>query len=208
MVKIDNLRFFQPTPEFRKMMILEALKERPELSQKELSNIAGIVPSLVNKYINELKKEGYIKTEALGRSVRYNLTNEGLSELYYLRLSFFNDIVSLSRKIEASLENIFLKLKGKNYIGIYGAGLVGKVLAELLLNKDYNVVVFFDDDQSKIGTRIYGIPVVSISSKVNIDALIIASVKNSKKMIENAKKHNFFDLYVFRTEDFRLSWHG
>ncbi|MDK2839020.1 MAG: hypothetical protein PWQ83_555 [Thermosipho sp. (in: thermotogales)] len=208
LIKIDTLKFFQPTPEYRKLVILEALYENPNLSQKELSAIAGVVPSLVNKYINELEKKGYIETKDLGKNKIYNVTGEGLSELYFLKLSFFNDIVNLSKRIDSQLENIFLKLKGKNEIGIYGAGLVGKVLAELLLNRGYNIVVYFDDDNGKVNSRVFGIPILPLNSKVRIDALVVASIKNSEQMVKKAKKFDFTDIYVFKTEEFKLSWHG
>ncbi|ANQ54310.1 MarR family transcriptional regulator [Thermosipho sp. 1063] len=208
MVKIDALKFFQPTPEYRKLLILESINKDSEISQKNLSSLVGIVPSLVNKYLNELRERGLIKVENLGKKLRYFLTEEGISELYYLKLAFFNDIVSLSMKIESHLENIFLKLKSKNFIGIYGAGLVGKTLAQLLLNRGFNVVVFFDDNTQKIGNRYFGIPVISIKDKAEIDAIIVASIKNSEVMVRKAKKYQHSDIYVFNTEEFKIKWHG
>ncbi|ABR31252.1 MarR family transcriptional regulator [Thermosipho melanesiensis] len=208
MIRIDALKFFRPTPEYRKLLILEALKENSDISQKDLSVIVGIVPSLINKYLNEFKELGLIKVESQGRKIRYILTDEGVSELYYLKLSFFNDVVSLSIKIESHLENILLKLKSKKNIGIYGAGLVGRALAQLLLNRGFNVVVFFDDDEKKIGDRYLGIPIVNIASKAGVDALIVASIKNSEKMVKIAKNFHYSDIYLFNTEEFKIKWHG
>lgn len=208
MIKIDNLKFFEPSPYFRKMLILEMIFENENITQKQLSLKVGIVPSLINKYLSELKSEGMVSISKVGKRAKYNLTPEGISELNLMRLEFFNDIVSLSNKIDSHLENILLKLKGKKHIAIYGAGLVGKTLCQLLVNKGFEISVFIDDDISKVNSRIEGIPVVSLDTPVNYDALVVASFKNALKMAKKALESGFRDIYVFKTEDFRLIWYG
>ncbi|SHH19557.1 winged helix-turn-helix transcriptional regulator [Thermosipho atlanticus] len=208
MVKISNLKFFEPSPYFRKMLILESIYEDETITQKQLSIKVGIVPSLINKYLSELKKDGFITVTKTGKRAKYNLTKNGLSELNLMRLAFFNDIVNLSNQINVHLESIFLKLKGKRHIAVYGAGIVGKTLCELLVNRNFNVVVFFDDDESKIGTRIRGIPVISINSPAKFDALVVASFKNARKMANKALSIGFRDVYIFKTEGIKLIWYG
>jgi len=207
-IKIDNLKFFEPSPYFRKMLILDLINENENITQKQLSLSVGIVPSLINKYLAELKNDGLISISKVGKKARYNLTSEGISELNLMKLEFFNDIVSLSNKIDSHLENILLKLKGKKHIAIYGAGLVGKTLCQLLINKGFNVSAFLDDDPLKNNTRIEGIPVVSPDTPVKYDALVIASFKNAISMAEKALKLGFRDVYIFKMEDFRLVWYG
>lgn len=208
LIKIDNLKFFEPSPYFRKMVILEMIFENENTTQKQLSLEVGIVPSLINKYLAELKNEGMITISKVGKSAKYYLTSEGISELNLMRLEFFNDIVSLSNKIDSHLENILLKLKGKKNIAIYGAGLVGKTLCQLLVNKGFNVTVFIDDNISKVNSRIEGIPVVPLDTTVSYDAMVVASFKNALNMAEKALKKGFRDIYIFKTEDFRLVWYG
>ncbi|MBO8161605.1 MAG: winged helix-turn-helix transcriptional regulator [Thermosipho sp. (in: Bacteria)] len=208
MIKVDNLKIFEPTPYFRKMMILEFINENRMITQKQLSLKVGIVPSLINKYVAELQNEGLIRIVKEGKRANYFLTDEGLSELNLMKLVFFNDIVSLTNKINSQLENIFLKLRGKTNIAIYGAGEVGKALGKLLTNRGFNVVAFFDDDKKKLNSRIEGIPVISLGTPARFDALVVASFKNSKKMAEKALKFGYRDVYIFKTEDLKLIWFG
>ncbi|QTA37407.1 winged helix-turn-helix transcriptional regulator [Thermosipho ferrireducens] len=210
MIKLKELHFFIPSTVYRKLLILSYINKNQKASQMEISQYVGIVPSLVNKYIADFEKDRLLVKRKEGKHYVYELTLEGLSEMNYLRLLFFDEISKLYGMINSQLENIFLKLKGKKLIGIYGAGLVGNILADLLSQKNYIVSVFFDDDIEKIGNRINGIPVVKLGDFAKIEALVIASFKNGEKMVEKALKKGYRDIYRFKIEEdfIKLIWVG
>ena len=84
----------------------------------------------------------------------------------------------------------------KNKVMIIGAGNAGKHICEQMQTnkKNYNPVVFIDDDSNKIGRIICGVPVagntneiVKIASKYNVSEIILAissiSTENKKRIL-------------------------
>ena len=51
MLNIEKYTFFNPSPNFREMMILKLISEDNDISQDKISKNVGIVPSMVNKYL-------------------------------------------------------------------------------------------------------------------------------------------------------------
>ncbi|MCX7654377.1 MAG: nucleoside-diphosphate sugar epimerase [Fervidobacterium sp.] len=203
---MEGFEFFEYSPLFRQMMILQALSEGLT-SHSEIALKAGIVPSLVNKYLRDFLNEELVKKER----GKYKLTSQGIIKLNYLRLAYLSEISNLYKDIETKFQDIFLKLVGKRDICIYGAGVVGKMIFTLLANKEkFNLVAFLDEDNEKIGKKIEGIPILSLNTLIQVDAVIVASFKNAETMMEKALKHGFKNVYTveFLKDRLRLIWRG
>ncbi len=203
---MEKFDFFEYSPLYKQMMILQALSEGIT-SHSEISLKAGIVPSLVNKYLKSFLSDELVeKVEG-----KYKLTNKGLIKLNYLRLAYLSEISELYKNIEVKFQDVFLKLVGKKDICIYGAGVVGKMLFRLIANKEkFNVIAFLDDDKNKVGTKIEGVPVLSLETNIQADALIVASFKNVDKMCEKALRKGFRNVYSveFLGDKLKLVWRG
>lgn len=203
---MEGFNFFEYSPLFRQMMILQALSEGLK-SHNEIALKAGIVPSLVNKYLKSFLHDGLVKKE----EGKYKLTPQGVVKLNYLRLAYLSEIAQLYKDIEIRFQDVFLKLVGKKDICIYGAGVVGKMLFGLITNKEkFNVVAFLDEDEKKINTKIEGLPVLPLNTKLNVDAVIVASFKNAEIMAKKALENGFRNVYAvdFVGEKLRLVWKG
>ncbi|RPI57361.1 MAG: hypothetical protein EHM55_02050, partial [Acidobacteria bacterium] len=92
---------------------------------------------------------------------------EGVGVTYFPRSILLIDALVLiglagSVRLAARAHRDLLAGKGGRRVLIYGAGDAGEALVRemrLSLSKDYNPVGFVDDDRSKVGQRIHGVPV-------------------------------------------------
>lgn len=203
---MENYKFFEHTSLARQLFILQALSEGTT-TQNEIAIKAGIVPSLVNKYLKLFLQEGFVeKTKG-----KYNLTQKGIIKLNYLKLMYLLEISQLYQSIEIKFQDIFLKLSGKRSICIFGAGVVGKMLLGLIANKaNINVISFLDEDKKKVGSKINGIPILPLEEKVQADAVIVASFKNGELMAKKALENGLRNVYVveFVSDKLKFVWKG
>jgi len=203
---MSEFKFFEYSPNFRVMMILKAL-ENGTTTHGEIASLAGIVPSLVNKYLKKLKSEGLVDNP----NGRYQITEKGKISLSYLYLSYLSEIVDLYGSIENKFQDIFLKLIGKRELCIFGAGMVGRMLERLITTRsNFHIVAFLDEDEKKIGTKIDGIPVISLEDKFQADAIIVASFKNSEEMVRKLLERGVRSVYQleFMGDRLKLTWRG
>jgi len=198
--------FFEYSPVFRRMAILQALSEGIT-KHSELALKSGIVPSLVNKYLKDFEKEGLV--EKVNRT--YKLTNTGLIRLNYLRLGYLSEIAQMYKNIELKFADIFLKIAGKRDLCIYGAGVVGKLLMHLISTRQsHNIVAFLDEDEKKIGTKIEGIVVLPLETRISADAYLVASFKNGEIMAKKLLERGYRNVYTFEfsKDKLKLVWKG
>lgn len=203
---MEEFKFFEYSPTYREMMILKALKSGTT-THSEVAASAGIVPSLVNRYFKKLQDEGYVEKN----DGRYQLTQKGLIRLNYLLLAYLSEIVDLYGEIEVKFQDIFLKLAGKKELCIFGAGVVGRMLEKLIANRGgVAIVAFIDEDQQKIGTRIDGVPVISLGERCQADAYIVASFKNGDSMTRKLLELGYRNVYLveFAGDRLKLVWRG
>lgn len=206
MEHMENYKFFEHTSLARQLFILQSLFEGIN-TQSGIALKAGIVPSLVNKYLKIFFKEGLVDK----KEDKYILTQKGIVQLNYLKLMYLSEISQLYQSIEIKFQDIFIKLSGKRSICIFGAGIVGKILFRLISSKNnINVVAFLDEDKSKIGTKIEGIPVLNPNTRIQVDAVIIASFKNGELMAKKALENGLRNVYTVEFVDDKLKfiWKG
>ena len=74
----------------------------------------------------------------------------------------------------------------------------------------FNVLSFIDDNKEKIGTKIDGIPVISLDAVLQVDAVIIASFKNAEIMTKKALSRRLRNVYSVEFSDnkLKLTWRG
>ncbi|MGQ9855349.1 MAG: winged helix-turn-helix domain-containing protein [Fervidobacterium sp.] len=203
---MENFTFFEYSPLYRQMAILQALSEGIT-KHSEIALKAGIVPSLVNKYLKSFESEGLVQKSGN----KYLLTENGQIKLNYLRLSYLSEISQMYKSIELKFQDIFLKLVGKRDICIFGAGVVGTMLARLISTRQsHNIIAFLDEKVEKINTKVEGIPVMPVDTKIQADAYIVASFKNAQKMAEKLLSKGYRNVYTvdFSEGKLKLVWRG
>jgi FlaA1/EpsC-like NDP-sugar epimerase len=203
MLELSGFNFLLPSPLVKELLILTTIQKYPNISQRKISKEVSLVPSMVNKYINDLKLKNYI--EVVGENnkhTQYLLTENGLKRLKILTLSFISEISILYSQTQDIFSNVSKILKDKKIekLFLYGAGEVGEIFLNVL---DVEVIGFIDDDVKKQGKYFNGYKIYSPlqAIKMNYDCVVVASFKNSNSILENAKKVNLNNIFLFTITD-------
>lgn len=202
MLKLESLNFFNPSPLYRELLLLMSIKKNPNISQEELAKIADIAPSMVNRYIKQFVEQGYVEKSGTNkRNMIYYLTIQGSNRLQFLILLLMSEISQLfmetKEKFTKALE--VLKRERKSKILLYGAGVVGKIVLNVLRTENFDVIGFIDDSPLKQGDRMYGLKVYDPKKalKIPYSMVIIASFRHSKIILKKAKEIGLKNVYVF-----------
>jgi predicted transcriptional regulator len=201
-MNLNEFSFFNPSPDFREMEILKTINENPETSQEKIALKAGIVPSMTNRYIRDFEESGLLKKVGkTRRNMNYELTDAGKARLGFLSLAFLKEAAKMytdSYDIFGSLIEI---LSDRNYKGIYlyGAGIVGGILTEILKLENIKILGFIDDSISKQNEKFHDIQIYSpeIIEGKEYDVIIVASFRHTGEIIQQAKKYKMKNIYIF-----------
>ena len=100
-----------PSPEteqYRSLQILHELANDDSLTQRDLSSRLGIALGLVNSYIKNLVKKGYITVKAIPtKRYAYYLTPQGFTEKTRLTYHMLQDYTNIYREARKSLQSLF-----------------------------------------------------------------------------------------------------
>jgi predicted transcriptional regulator len=206
MLELDEYNFFNPSPNFREMMILKLISKNENISQDKLSKNVGIVPSMVNRYLKDFEEKKYlIKDGENRRNMKYELTDEGKKRLQFLTVSFVNEVSKMYSDTKNSFLNVInvLEKNNINKILLYGAGVIGGIVLKVLNSENMEVIGFIDDSLSKHGDKIHGIDIYSPDEikEEKYDAVIIASFRHSEEILKNAKENKIKKLYIFKIDE-------
>jgi len=91
------------------VLILEELEKNPDVTQRDLSEKAGLSLGMVNMLLKEFVKKGFVKLERLNsRSFRYILTAEGFKEkskktIEYIK-RYYNKALIIKQNVERIIQ--------------------------------------------------------------------------------------------------------
>ncbi|HPE69542.1 MAG TPA: winged helix-turn-helix transcriptional regulator [Thermotogota bacterium] len=195
--------FFNPSPDFRELSILRALTATPEISQERLAQLAGIVPSMVNRYIREFEEAGLVrKVGENRRRMRYELTQAGKYRLQFLTIAYLSEVARLYGESGGLFSAILDTLHAENCdrIFLYGAGIIGGILAEVLKPQPLQVLGFVDDASIKQGGMFHNLPVYAPDQlpRAPYDGMIVASFRHAERICDRAKQQGMKNLFVFQ----------
>ena len=71
----DRLSRFDLATSYVELMIL--MREHESVSQKEIADLLSLAPSTITRFVDNLRKEGYITKKRSGRNMTIELTDEG-----------------------------------------------------------------------------------------------------------------------------------
>ena len=191
--------FFKPTALYKEFMILDLIEKNKNITQRKMSESIGIAVSMVNKYLDDYEKSGYIKRKyKTTKTVKYLVTKKGterrkLLNIWYLKSS--HDVyISAKDNITSFLNQIIEK--GFKKILLYGAGEVAEIMLQVM-NDDNNiplkVLAVVDDDMNRQEEFIVNFPIIS---KENInqfdhDGILVSSYKHHEVIRKNLVEINY-----------------
>ncbi len=206
-MNLSDFSFFNPSPDFREMNILKALSENPNISQEKLAKVAGVVPSMINRYINDFEEKGYIKKEGENRrTMKYVLLQKGKFRLQFLIISYLREVANLYSQSRETFGKLLdgLLAEGCKKTMLYGAGIIGSIVVDVLRTEGMEPVGFIDDSKAKQGGVFHDLNVYSIQEAkgMDYDALIISSFKHAQEMVSKAVKVGMKNIMVFEISNF------
>ena len=164
---MNNNDFFKPSILCKEYLILDMIEKNPNITQRKICNAIGIAVSMVNDYLEDYEKKGYVKRKHYtSKTVDYIITKFGIERKKVLNIGYLNASQQLYNSAKSNII-IFLKQvveKGFRNILLYGAGEV----AELLLNTiktshevNLHVYAILDDDLCKQGQKLVSTDIIS-----------------------------------------------
>ena len=111
----EEYGFFNPSPNFREMTILQMISKDPQVSQENIAKGVGIVPSMVNRYLKDFEDRSFIvKTGENRRQMNYEITAEGKKRLQFLVVSFINEVSRIYFETKKELMHFLYKMNKTN----------------------------------------------------------------------------------------------
>lgn len=196
---LENLRFFNPTSELKILLLLEQIQNSNEITQDKLAHYIHSAPSMINTYIKQLEREGFlVKNKKTKRNVEYIITKKGIDRKNYLLVTYMNELIELYKLTKINIELFVKNLIKRNYKNcvFYGAGETSKVIIKVIKDMpklDFKLMFLVDDDINKRREKFEGYDVVSNVSikKYDIDAIIITSCVYEKEIRNKLRKINY-----------------
>lgn len=145
----------------RALLLLEEISTGDQLTQRDLSDRAGMAVGLVNTYIKGLVAKGYVKMSAIPRKrYKYYLTPKGFIEKSRLTYELLQNYTRIFREARKDYSSLFHDLNASGIRRVYFAG-VDEVaeIAYLSLQEVGMELAGVVDDQ-KAGERFFNTTVL------------------------------------------------
>lgn len=192
------MRFFKETALYREMLLLEFISSHRNISQSDIAKYIELGSSMVNNYIGDLEDIGYLKREYQSRKVvHYNITPEGIDRKNFLQIRYVKELVSMVKKGQDTVSLFLDTIIDNNFkkVLLYGAGDVAKIMLNMIEMNHMNleVVGIIDDNENKVGTKLYDIDVISFNDigKYEYDGIVITSFAFEEKIINKLIDSNY-----------------
>ena len=205
-MNLSEYSFFNPSPNLREMVILKSISENQDISQESLARVANVVPSMINKYMKDFEDKGYVfKMGENRRRMSYLLTQEGKEKLQYLIVSYLREVARLYSGSRDIFGEVLDELRYHELDGIllYGAGIIGSILADVFRTEGMGIVGFVDDSPLKQNEVFYDLKVYRPEDVAGLDygAVVITSFSHARHIGERARSFRMKNVSAFEISD-------
>ena len=178
----ENL-FFKPTVLYKEYMILDMIEKNCNTTQREMSKTIGIAVSMVNDYLDEYEKKGFIKRKYLStKNVEYIITKKGIERRKVLNIWYLKSTHFVYQSAKDDIFNFLNQIirRGFKKLLLYGAGEVAEIILQVMNDDNsipLDIVAVVDDDPEKQQKTFVNLPVISINeiNKYPHDSILISS---------------------------------
>lgn len=184
-----------PSPEaehYRSLQILNELAINDSLTQRDLSARLGIALGLVNSYIKNLVKKGFITIKAIPpKRYAYYLTPKGFTEKTRLTFHMLNDYTRIYREARSNLKTLFQELQtaGVKKIVFAGADEVAEIAYLSLQETTMTLAGIVDNDHK--GKMFFGKTIQAVASldAMDYDKIVISSYLKHDTIYQELRQH-------------------
>jgi DNA-binding MarR family transcriptional regulator len=189
---VNNDRPLDPE-QHKTLQILNALSDNIAVTQRDLSSGLGIALGLVNSYIRNLIRKGYITVNSIPpRRYAYYLTPKGFSEKTRLTYHLLQDYTRIYRQARANLRKLFSELQanGVRKVVFAGADEVAEIAYLTLQETDIELSGIVDSERT--GKKFFGTEVGSLQDIAHLihDRIVITSYVRKEKILKELLKNS------------------
>ena len=189
---VNNDRPLDPE-QHKTLQILNALSDNIAVTQRDLSSGLGIALGLVNSYMKNLIRKGYITVKSIPpRRYAYYLTPKGFSEKTRLTYHLLQDYTRIYRQARANLRNLFSELQanGVRKVVFAGADEVAEIAYLTLQETDIELSGIVDSERT--GKKFFGTEVGSLQDIAHLihDRIVITSYVRKEKILKELLKNS------------------
>jgi len=186
-IKADNQTASHPDS-YRSLQILDELSNNDALTQRDLSKRLGIALGLVNSYIKNLVKKGYITVAGIPpKRYAYYLTPKGFAEKTRLTYDLLHDYTRIYREARKNLSRLFEDLgrNGAKRVVFAGADEVAEIAYLSLQEFDIEFSGVLDTERK--GQPFFGKTIRSLDEVASLkaDAIIITTYLRRNNMLQD-----------------------
>ena len=184
------MKYFQPTKRLRQYLMLESLSKPQDahVTQRQIAQISGISPSVVNQYLGEFYTGKLMERSPINqRDFSYSLTRQGRAQqremmVEYIRETF--QLFSAGKKELAKILKGYQAKYGIQKVVFYSAGVVTELLLHALQETSMSLLAIVDDDRDKQGRKLFGHPIIGAQeiAQFHPDAVIITTFRYRHKI--------------------------
>jgi len=138
---------------YRSLQILDELSNNDSLTQRDLSSRLGIALGLVNSYIKNLVKKGFITVKTIpSKRYAYYLTPQGFTEKTRLTYHMLSDYTRIYRDARKNLKVLFQELSEVGIKNVIFAGTdeVAEIAYLSLQETDLRLAGVVDMEQTNV----------------------------------------------------------
>lgn len=122
-------------------MILDMIEKNINITQREMSKTIGIAVSMVNDYLDEYEKKGFIKRKYLStKNVEYIITKKGIERRKVLNIWYLKSTHFVYQSAKDDIFNFLNQIirRGFKKLLLYGAGEVAEIILQVM-NDDNSI---------------------------------------------------------------------
>jgi DNA-binding MarR family transcriptional regulator len=170
---------------YRSLQILDELSKNDSLTQRDLSSSLGIALGLVNSYIKNLIKKGFITVRAIpAKRYAYYLTPKGFTEKTRLTFDMLGDYTRIYREARNDLKILFKEMqdKGIRSVVFAGADEIAEIAYITLQETDMKLAGVLDNDRA--GETFFSLTIKPMNDVATIehDIIVITSYVKRKNI--------------------------
>ena len=184
-----------PSPEteqYRSLQILHELANDDSLTQRDLSSRLGIALGLVNSYIKNLVKKGYITVKAIPtKRYAYYLTPSGFTEKTRLTYHMLQDYTNIYRQARKNLQTLFGELLEQGVKTVVFAGTDEVAEIAYLTLQESNLKLAGVVDMENLGATFFGNKVMPIQAigQLTYDRIVVTSFLKREALYKELLKN-------------------
>lgn len=179
------------TEPYRSLQILDELSKNDSLTQRDLSSSLGIALGLVNSYIKNLVKKGFITVKTIpSKRYAYYLTPKGFTEKTRLTYDLLHDYTRIYREARENLKTLFNKMQhdGIKKVIFAGADEIAEIAYITLQETTIELIAVVDGERSgKIFFNRTILPLQAVKD-MNYDSIVVTSYLKRKVIYQELIK--------------------